>query len=73
MMTDTEKCKDFSKEIRFLLCKACFWCASYLRTFCCVYSICPICHKETIEAYPLFYAEVVNLITSNTCAAADQN
>jgi hypothetical protein len=66
--------EDSSKQIHFLLCKSCYWCASYLRTFHCIHTIhtiCPICHKETVQAYQFSYVEVADLITSKISIVTD--
>jgi predicted Zn-ribbon and HTH transcriptional regulator len=42
-----------AKQIDFLLCRSCFWCASRLLGNINIISKCPICYNEGIESLPL--------------------
>jgi hypothetical protein len=45
-------------EINFLLCGACFWCASNFNNYRDVVTKCPTCGTENVESMPISHDEV---------------
>jgi predicted RNA-binding Zn-ribbon protein involved in translation (DUF1610 family) len=45
--------KELSKQIHFLLCESCFWCASYLSSKSVSVVKCPNCYNNKIERLPI--------------------
>ena|ERR687887_169607 len=45
--------KELSKQIHFLLCESCFWCASYLSSKSVSVAKCPNCHDNKIKCMPI--------------------
>jgi hypothetical protein len=43
------------REMYFLLCNSCFWCASYLSKS--LITNCPVCDMTTLESMPVFNNE----------------
>jgi hypothetical protein len=51
-----------SKQIHFLLCESCLWCASYLReNGGSTISKCPACNSGRIESIPIFHSDIYRL------------
>jgi len=50
--------RNFSRHTNFLICKSCFWCASYLYGPCEAVEICPVCCNDRsnccIESLPIY-------------------
>jgi hypothetical protein len=60
-----EKTKIF-KQINFMLCESCFWCASSLSSSSLYYfsnddtvSNCPICNKHTLKLIPITHISLL--------------
>ena len=52
----TKKEDELTSEKYFMICKTCFWCASYIDimdTNALPYKVCPICNHTSIELIPL--------------------
>jgi hypothetical protein len=45
--------KEVFKQIHFLLCDSCFWCASYVRPNSISISNCPSCYNNKIKWMPM--------------------
>jgi hypothetical protein len=43
------------KQVDFLLCPSCFWCASYFNFSELSIVKCPVCHNSRIEQLPVSY------------------
>ena len=46
------------KQIQFLLCQRCFWCASYIGTYTHMINECPSCSCVKLESMPICEKEV---------------
>jgi hypothetical protein len=46
---------DINKQIDFLLCPSCFWCASYFNFGEMTIISCPICHNNHIDQLPVSF------------------
>ena len=50
--------RNFSRDTNFLICKSCFWCASYLYGPCEAVENCPVCCNDRsnccIESLPIY-------------------
>jgi hypothetical protein len=56
----TNSKKTIVKEIHLLLCRSCFWCASYFNIERVINSKCPSCNNDDdkLESIPISYNEV---------------
>ena len=55
----TNSKKAIVKEIHFLLCRSCFWCASYFKIGRVISTKCPSCNDDDkLESMPISYDEV---------------
>jgi len=45
--------KELFKQVDFLLCKSCFWCASHLNANSRSISKCPYCYNNKIRSMPM--------------------
>ena len=50
---DGDDKKENSRQIHFLLCESCFWCASYLSAKSVSVAKCPICYSNKMEWMPI--------------------
>jgi hypothetical protein len=50
---DGDDKKELSKQIHFLLCESCFWCASYLSSKSVSIAKCPSCHSNKMKWMPI--------------------
>lgn len=50
-----------SNEKNFLICRSCFWCASYLNNMHSVPDTCPSCKDVKIESVPISFDETYRL------------
>jgi hypothetical protein len=50
---DHDDKKELSKQIHFLLCESCFWCASYIYSKSVSIAKCPNCYSNKIEWMPI--------------------
>jgi hypothetical protein len=48
-------------ERNFLICRTCFWCASYINKIECVLEACPSCKDVRIESVPISFDETYRL------------
>ena len=46
-----------SSERTFLICRSCFWCASYLNNMHSFGDICPSCKNDKVESMPISFDE----------------
>jgi hypothetical protein len=46
-----------SNERNFLLCRSCFWCASYLNNMYRSVEVCPLCKDPKVESMPISFDE----------------
>jgi hypothetical protein len=46
-----------SSERNFLICRSCFWCASYLNNVHSFGDICPSCKNDKVESMPISFDE----------------
>ena len=53
--------KELSKQIHFLLCESCFWCASYLSSKSVSVAKCPNCHDNKIRWMPISNINIYKL------------
>jgi len=53
--------KEVFKQIHFLLCESCFWCASYLNPHTISISKCPSCYNNKIKWMPLPSTDIFKL------------
>ena len=51
------KKKDLGNNISFLLCEACYWCASYFNSDTTL-TRCPTCGNDNVESMPIANGEV---------------
>jgi hypothetical protein len=56
--------KELSKQIHFLLCGSCFWCASYLSSKSVSVAKCPICYSNKIQWMPISKVDLDKLTHS---------
>ena len=56
--------KENSRQIHFLLCESCFWCASYLSSKSVSVAKCPICYSNKMEWMPIPKVDFVKLTYS---------
>jgi hypothetical protein len=49
------------KERNFLICRSCFWCASYVNKMRSVLEACPSCKDVKIESVPISFDETYRL------------
>jgi hypothetical protein len=55
----TNRKKAIVKEIHLLLCRSCFWCASYFSMVRIINAKCPSCNNyDKLESMPISYDEV---------------
>jgi hypothetical protein len=52
-LDDIDGKKEFFKQIHFLLCESCFWCASYLSSKSVSIAKCPNCNNDKIQWMPI--------------------
>ena len=50
---DGDDKKENSRQIHFLLCESCFWCASYLSSKSVSIAKCPSCHSNKMKWMPI--------------------
>jgi hypothetical protein len=50
---DGEGNKELSKQIHFMICESCFWCASYISPKSISIAKCPNCYNNKIEWLPI--------------------
>jgi hypothetical protein len=50
---DGEDNKELSKQIHFMICESCFWCASYISSKSISIAKCPNCYNNKIEWMPI--------------------
>ena len=48
---------DTSKQRNFLICKSCFWCASFLNNMHGAIDACPSCMNTELDSMPLSFDE----------------
>ena len=48
-------------ERNFLICRSCFWCASYINKMPSVFDACPSCKDVKIESVPVSFDETYRL------------
>jgi hypothetical protein len=63
--------KGNSRQIHFLLCESCFWCASYLSLKNVSVAKCPICYSNKIEWIPIPKVDLDKLTTSHEEEGSD--
>ena len=61
---DDEK-QEFFKQIHFLFCESCFWCASYLNPNTISISKCPSCYNNKIRLMRIPSVNIANHIKSH--------
>ncbi|HET7148710.1 MAG TPA: hypothetical protein VFI73_09465 [Candidatus Nitrosopolaris sp.] len=44
-------------ERNFLICRSCFWCATYLNDMHNIVDICPSCKNDKVESMPISFDE----------------
>jgi hypothetical protein len=52
---------DNSKERYFLICKSCFWCASFLNNIHGSFEVCPSCMNSELDLIPIASDETCKL------------
>ena len=52
----SEQQYDFSNERNFIMCKSCFWCASFLNSYTTL-NACPSCMDSELELMPISFDE----------------
>ena len=50
---DVKGNKELSKQIHFMICESCFWCASYMSSKSISIAKCPNCYNNRIEWMPI--------------------
>jgi hypothetical protein len=56
--------KELCKQIHFLLCESCFWCASYVSSKSISIAKCPNCYNNKIEWMPIARVDLDKLTFS---------
>ena len=61
---DRDNKKELCKQIHFLLCESCFWCASYISSKSVSIAKCPRCYSNKIEWMPIARVDLDKLTCS---------
>jgi hypothetical protein len=61
---DGDDKKENPRQIHFLLCGSCFWCASYLSSKSVSVAKCPICYSNKIQWMPISKVDLDKLTHS---------
>jgi MEDS: MEthanogen/methylotroph, DcmR Sensory domain len=64
--------KGLSKQIHFLLCESCFWCASYLSSKSVSVAKCPNCHDNKIKWMPISNINLYKLAMTSRLQTIEQ-
>ena len=56
--------KELSKQIHFMICQSCFWCASYISSKTISIAKCPNCYNNKIEWMPILKVDLHKLTCS---------
>jgi hypothetical protein len=62
---DRDNKKELSRQIHFLLCESCFWCASYMSSKNISIAKCPNCYSNKIEWMPISKVDIDKLTHSS--------
>jgi hypothetical protein len=65
---DGDDKKELFKQIHFLLCESCFWCASYLSSKSVSVAKCPNCYNNKIEWMPISKVDLDKLTKEGASA-----